>query len=60
VPFLILHCEMFYNCKWAYERALKRIFGPERDEVAGALRKLHDEFHNFCDSPNIIRVIIRG
>jgi hypothetical protein len=28
-------------------RALRRIFGPKRDEVAGEWRKLHnEEFHN--------------
>jgi hypothetical protein len=37
---------------------LRRIFGPRRDEVIGVWRKLHDdEFHNFCSSPNIIRII---
>jgi hypothetical protein len=35
-----------------------RIFGPKRDEVAGAWRRLHnEELHNFYASPNIIRVI---
>ena len=27
-------------------RALRRIFGPKRDEVAGEGRKLHNEEHN--------------
>jgi hypothetical protein len=36
-------------------RVLKRIFGPNRDEVTGDWRKLHnEELHN---SPNIIRMI---
>jgi hypothetical protein len=26
---------------------LKRIFGPERDEIIGGWRKLHKEFKNF-------------
>jgi hypothetical protein len=26
-----------------HNRVLRRIFGPERDEVAGEWRKLHDE-----------------
>jgi hypothetical protein len=39
-------------------RVLRRIFGPKRDEVAGARRKLHNkELHNFYSSPNIIRVM---
>jgi len=37
---------------------LRRIFGPERDEVTGEWRKLHNEELNdpYC-SPNIVRVI---
>jgi hypothetical protein len=35
-------------------RELKRIFGPQKDEVAGGWRKLHnDELHNLCCFPNI-------
>jgi hypothetical protein len=36
-------------------RVLRKIFGPERDEVTGEWRKLHNE--EFCDldsSPSII------
>jgi hypothetical protein len=39
-------------------RVLRRIFGPERDEVTAGRRKLHNE--DLCDlysSPNIIRII---
>jgi hypothetical protein len=39
-------------------RAVRRIFGPERDKVAGECRKLHNkELHNLYSSPNIIRQI---
>jgi hypothetical protein len=36
---------------------LRRIFGPEREEVMGGQRRLHnEELHNLCISSNIIRV----
>jgi hypothetical protein len=39
-------------------RVLRRIFGPNRDDVTGDRRKLHnDELHNLHSSPNIIRMI---
>jgi hypothetical protein len=39
-------------------RVLRRIFGPNRDEVAGKWRKLHNrELHNLYSSPDIIRQI---
>jgi hypothetical protein len=39
-------------------RALRRIFGPKRDEVTGDWRKLHiEELDNLYSSPNIIRMI---
>jgi hypothetical protein len=38
--------------------ALKRIFGPKKDEVMGDWRKLHNEkLYNFYFSSNIIRMI---
>jgi hypothetical protein len=38
--------------------ALRRIFGPKRDEVTGKWRRLHNkELHVMYSSPNIIRVI---
>jgi hypothetical protein len=36
-------------------RALRRIFGPKRDEVTGELSKLHEELHDLYSSPNIVR-----
>jgi hypothetical protein len=46
-------------------RALRRIFVPERDEVIGGWRGLHnEELHNLYCSPSIIRMVksrrIRG
>jgi hypothetical protein len=39
-------------------KVLRRIFGPNRDEVTGEWRKLHNEELNYLySSPNIIRVI---
>jgi hypothetical protein len=39
-------------------RVLRRIFGPEREEVAGDWRTLHNEgLHNFYASHNIIKVV---
>jgi hypothetical protein len=37
---------------------LRRIFGPQWDEVTGGWEKLHkDELHNLYSLPNIIRII---
>jgi hypothetical protein len=37
---------------------LRRIFGPNKDEVTGERRKLHnEELHNLYSSPNNIRQI---
>jgi hypothetical protein len=39
-------------------RVLRRIFGPNRGEIIGGWRKLHnEEFHNLHSSPNIIIMI---
>ncbi|PNF39555.1 hypothetical protein B7P43_G11082 [Cryptotermes secundus] len=36
----------------------RRIFGPNRDQVTGGWRKLHnEELHNLYSSPSIIRMI---
>jgi hypothetical protein len=40
-------------------RVLRRIFEPKREEMAGGWKRLHnEELHDFCASPNIIRVIM--
>jgi hypothetical protein len=39
-------------------RALRRIFGLWREEVAGGWRRLHnEELYNMYSSPNIIKMI---
>ena len=38
--------------------ALRRIFGPRRDEVTGEWRRLHnEELSDLYSSPNIVQVI---
>jgi hypothetical protein len=36
---------------------LRRIFGPNKEEVAGGWRRWHEDFHSLYASPNIIREI---
>jgi hypothetical protein len=38
-------------------RVLRRIFGPNRDEIVGEWRKFHNEELNYLYSPDIVRVI---
>jgi len=39
-------------------RALRRVFGPKRNEVTGEWRKLHKEYlRDFYSLPNIVRVV---
>jgi hypothetical protein len=39
-------------------RALKRTFGPKRNDVMGGWRKMHkEELHSLYSSPSIIRII---
>jgi hypothetical protein len=44
--------------KMVENRVLRRLLGPERDEVTGGWRKLHsEELHNVYSSPSIIRIV---
>jgi hypothetical protein len=39
-------------------RVLRRILGPKMEELIESWRKFHDEeLHDFCSSPNVVRVI---
>ena len=39
-------------------RVLRRVYGPKRDEVTGAWRKLHnEELSDLYSLPNIVRVV---
>jgi len=41
-----------------YNRVLRRIFGPKRDEGTGEWKTLHnEELNDLYSSPNIVRVI---
>jgi hypothetical protein len=47
-----------YRLRVFENRVFSRIFGPNRDEVTGGWRKLHnEELHGLYSSPSIIRVI---
>jgi hypothetical protein len=47
-----------YRLRLFENRALRRIFGPKREEVAGDWRRLHnEELHNLYATPNVTRVI---
>jgi hypothetical protein len=65
LPVVLYDCETLpftlreeYRLKVFENRALRRIFGPKRDEVTGVWRRLHKkELHAQYSSSNIIRVI---
>jgi hypothetical protein len=38
-------------------KVLRRVFGPNRDEMTGEWRKLHEELNDLYSLPNIVRVI---
>jgi hypothetical protein len=46
-----------HRLRMSENRVLRRIFGPERDEVTVKWRKLHnEELNNLYSSPNIVWV----
>jgi hypothetical protein len=49
---------LWYRGKSKLMSGAARIFGPNRDEVTGDWRRLHnEELHNLYSSPSIIRII---
>ena len=65
LPVVLYGCETWsltlreeMNLRVFENMALRRIFGPRRDEVTGEWRRLHDEeLNDLYSSPNIVRVI---
>ena len=65
LPVILFGCETWSlkqreKHKWRVfeNRVLRKIFGPNRDEVTGVLRRLHnEEIYDLYSSPNIIRLI---
>jgi hypothetical protein len=64
LPVVLYGCETWsltlkeeHRLRVSENRVLRRTYGPEREEVTGQCRKLHnEELHNLNYSPNIIRV----
>jgi len=47
-----------HRLKVSENRVLRKTFEPQREELAGGWRRLHNEqLHNLYASPNVVRVI---
>jgi hypothetical protein len=65
LPVVLYGCEIWslilreeYGLRVFENRALRRIFGPRRDEVTGGWRELHkEELRNLYSLPSIIRIM---
>jgi hypothetical protein len=65
LPVVLYACETWsltirekHRLRVSENRVLRRIFGPNMDEVTGGWRKLHnEELHGLYSSPSIIMVI---
>jgi hypothetical protein len=57
LPFGLEH-SVFSSTIQKQNRALRRIFGPKKDELTGEWRRLHnEELRDLYSSPSIIRII---
>jgi hypothetical protein len=51
----VSHTKEEHRLKVSENRVLRRIFGPQWEEVEGGWRRLHnEELHNLYTSPNIV------
>jgi hypothetical protein len=65
LPVILYGCETWsltlreeHRLRMFENKALRRIFGPKRDEVSGGWRKLHnEELRDLYSSSSIIRII---
>jgi hypothetical protein len=64
LPVVLYGCETWslilrerHRLRVFVNRVLRKIFGPNRDEMTGDWRKLHNELLNLYSSPNIIKMI---
>jgi hypothetical protein len=65
LPVILYGCETWsltlreeHRLRVSENKVLRRIFGPNRDEVTGGWKKLHnEELHDLYSSPSIIRII---
>jgi hypothetical protein len=55
---LSLTLRVEHRLKVFENRVLRRIFAPNRDEVTGKWRKVHnEELHNFYSLPSVIKIV---
>lgn len=67
IPVVLYGCETWYLTlreeywlRMFWNRVLRKVFGPKREEVTGWCKKLHEELHDFYSSPGTIHMIKSG
>jgi len=68
LPLVLCGCETWYLTSreeyWLRmfgNRVLGKVFGPNREEVTGSRKKLHNgELHDFCSSASVTQMIKSG